>query len=391
MMHKRQTSIAGAAVISLLLLGLVPVFAQSNEPSQTDRATTIIQVAQAARSYAEQLVGIAKQHQVNTTKAEYLISQADPLLSKAQSEVSTNATLAIRDAMGAMQGFRGAAEYIQSALMGPSEHRNDDRKADQLGYLRKEVQRAESRTDQLQTVLTKLCSAQGASTSTCSDATSNLGTAKSDLDQAATLLRSDNANVTSVVSLFKDAQKHMSIVYTDINQLANARRAQEAINYIQNYLQKQLTKLQKVVANMSSSATQEQYQQQLTQAQTLLNSAIQAFQSGSFETGMHDAQQAMQLMQQVAQGIRGVTYAHYIQTEIEPKLAQLQETAQKANLTSSVRQEVQSQLAQAKSLLDGAIQSFLSGNFKTGEQQVQQAIHLMQQVMQEIESSTHHP
>ncbi len=391
MMHKRQTTIAGAAVISLLLLGLVPVFAQSNEPSQTDRATTIIQVAQAARSYAEQLVGIAKQHQVNTTKAEYLISQADPLLSKAQSEVSTNATLAIRDAMGAMQGFRGAAEYIQSALMGPSEHRNDDRKADQLGYLRKEVHRAESRADQLQTVLTKLCSAQGASTSTCSDAISNLGTAKSDLDQAATLLKSDNADVTSVVSLIKDAQKHMSIVYTDINQLANARRAQEAINYIQNYLQKQLTKLQKVVANMSSSATQEQYQQQLTQAQTLLNSAIQAFQSGSFETGMHDAQQAMQLMQQVAQGIRGVTYAHYIQTEIEPKLAQLQETAQKANLTSSVRQEVQSQLAQAKSLLDGAIQSFLSGNFKTGEQQVQQAIHLMQQVMQEIESSTHHP
>ena len=106
---------------------------------------------------------------------------------------------------------------------------------------------------------------------------------------------------------------------------------------------------------------------------------------------MHDAGQAMQLMQQVAQGIRGAVYAQYIQKEIEPRLAQLQEKAQKANLTSSVSQEVQSQLSQAKSLLDGAIQSFLSGNFKTGEQQVQQAVQLMHQVMQEIASSTHHP
>src|SRR5712691_13017623 len=72
MMSKRHSRIAGAAVMSLLLLGLVPVFAQSNEPSQTDKATIIIQVAQAAHSYAEQLVGIAKQHQVNTTKAESL-------------------------------------------------------------------------------------------------------------------------------------------------------------------------------------------------------------------------------------------------------------------------------------------------------------------------------
>jgi hypothetical protein len=415
MMSKRHSTIAGAAVLSLLLLGLVPVFAQSNEPSQTDKATTIIQVAQAAHSYAEQLVSIAKQHQVNTTKAESLISRGDPLLSKAQSEVSTNATLAIKDAMGAMYYYRGAAEYIQSALAGPSDHRTD-RKADQLGYLRKEVQQAEERTNQLQTMLTKVCSAQSSTTSgtstsitttttttttstttasattnACSDGQSNLGTTKSDLEQAATLLKSDNANVTSIVSLFKDAQKHMSVVYADISQIANARRAQEAITYIQNYAEKQLAILQQEVAKMNSSATQQQYQQQLTQAQSLLGSAVQAFQSGSFDTGMHDAQQAMQLMQQVAQGIRGAVYAHYIQTEIEPRLAQLQEKAQKANLSSSVSQEVQTQLSQAKSLLDGAIQSFLSGNFKTGGQQVQQAVQLMQQVMQEIASSTHHP
>ena len=413
-MSKRHSTIAGAAVLSLLLLGLVPVFAQSNTTTQTDKATTIIQIAQAAHSYAEQLVGIAKQHQVNTTKAESLISQGDPLLSKAQSEVSTNATLAIKDAMGAMNYYRGAAEYIQYALAGPSDHRSDDRKADQLGYLRKEVQRAEERINQLQTMLTKVCSAQSsttsgtpttttttttttstttasATTSACSDGQSNLGTAKSDLDQAATLLKSDNANVTSVIALFKDAQKHMSVVYADISQIANARRAHEAITYIQNYAEKQLANLQQEVAKMNSSATQQQYQQQLTQAQSLLNSAVQAFQSGSFDTGMHDAKQAMQLMQQVAQGIRGATYAHYIQTEIEPWLAQLQEKAQKANLTSSVSQEVQSQLSQAKSLLDGAIQSFLSGNFTAGGQQVQQAIQQMQQVMQEIASSTHHP
>jgi len=211
------------------------------------------------------------------------------------------------------------------------------------------------------------------------------------LDQAATLLKSDNVNATSVISLFKDAQKHMSAVYADISQIAKARRAQEAIAYIQNYAEKQLAKLQQEVAKMNSSATQQQYQQQLGQAQSLLDAAVQAFQSGDFDTGMHDARQAMQLMQQVAQGIRGAVYAQYIQKEIEPRLAQLQEKAQKANLTSSVSQEVQSQLSQAKSLLDGAIQSFLSGNFKTGEQQVQQAIQLMHQVMQEIESSTHHP
>src|SRR5437870_11784279 len=99
MMSKRHSRIAGAAVMSLLLLGLVPVFAQSNEPSQTDKATTIIQVAQAAHCYAEQLVEIAKQHQVNTTKAEPLNSLHDPLLSKPQSDVSNNATLAIKDAM----------------------------------------------------------------------------------------------------------------------------------------------------------------------------------------------------------------------------------------------------------------------------------------------------
>src|SRR3989454_6406259 len=196
MQSKRHSTIAGAAVLSLLLLGLVPVFAQSNDPTQTDKATTIIQVAQAAHSYAEQLVGIAKQHQVNTTKAESLISLGDPLLSKAQSEVSTIAPLAIKDAMGAMHYYRGAAEYIQYALAGPSDHRTDDRKADQLAYLRKEVHQAEARVDQLQTMLTKICSAQSsttsgtttttttttttsaATTSACSDGQSNLATAK---------------------------------------------------------------------------------------------------------------------------------------------------------------------------------------------------------------------
>ena len=211
------------------------------------------------------------------------------------------------------------------------------------------------------------------------------------MDQAATLLKSDNVNATSVISLFKDAQKHMSAVYADISQIAKARRAQEAITYIQNYAEKQLAKLQQEVAKMNSSATQQQYQQQLTQAQSLLGTAVQAIQSGNFDTGMHDAKQAMDLMQQVAQGIRGAFYAQYIQTKIEPRLAELQQKAQKANLTSSVSQQVQSQLSQAKSLLDGAIQSFLSGNFKAGGEQVQHAIQLMQQVMQEIASSTHHP
>jgi hypothetical protein len=392
-MSKRLTTIASAAVLSLLLLGLVPVFAQPNQPSPTDRVTTIIQIAQAARTYAEQLVGIAQQHQVNTTKALNLIGQGDALLSKAQSEVSTNATLAVKDAIGAMQDYRGAAEYIQSALLaGTSDHQVNDQKADQIQYLIREVQRAENRTTLLHTVLAKVCSTtQSASTSICSDAMTNLGTAKSDLDQALTVLKSDNANITSVISLFKDAQKHISVVYTDISQLVQARRAQEAINYIQNYVEKQLAMLQKEVANMTASPTQQQYQQDLTQAQSLLGSAVQAFQSGNFDSGMSFTKQAMQLIHEVAYGMRGAIYAHYVETEIEPKLAQLQGMAQKANLTASVSQEVQSQLTQAKSLLDGAIQSFLSGNIQAGGQQVQQAMQLMQQVYQEITSGTNHP
>ena len=46
MQSKRHSTIAGAAVLSLLLLGLVPVFAQSNDPTQTDKATTPDEVDQ---------------------------------------------------------------------------------------------------------------------------------------------------------------------------------------------------------------------------------------------------------------------------------------------------------------------------------------------------------
>src|SRR5207247_8898689 len=172
------------ASTSQLLPRLLPVCAQSTETSQMDKATIIIQVAQAAHSYTEQLLGIAKQHQVNTTKAESLISLGDPLLSKAQSEVSTNATLAIKDAMGAMHYYRGAAEYIQYALAGPSDHRTDDRKADQLAYLRKEVQHAEARADQLQTMLTKICSAQSSTTSGATTTTTTTTTTTSETTSA---------------------------------------------------------------------------------------------------------------------------------------------------------------------------------------------------------------
>ena len=383
MMSKRRTTIASAAVLSLLLLGLMPVFAQTSQSTLTEKAVAIIQVAQAARSYAKQLVGIAQQHQVNTTRAESLITQGDPLLSQAQSEVSTNATLAIKDALGAMSDYRAAVQSVQSALASSFQSST----ADQVEYLKYAIQRAENRTAQLQTVLTKLCSATNAPTSTCSDGKSNLSAATSDLAQASSLLRSNDANITSIVGLVKDAMQHMSAVYADINQLANAYRAQVAVYYIQNLLEKQLSKLRDVVGNLSSSAAQ-QYQPQLDQAQSLLTSAIQAFQSGNFDLGVNDAQQAMQLMQQVAHEVRGSVFAQYIQTVIEPKLTQLQQMAQNANLSPSISQQVQSQLAQAKSLLDAAVQSFSSGNFSAGQQQAEQAVQLMQQALQEIQSGT---
>ncbi len=388
MMSKRRTTIAGAAVLSILLLGLIPVFAQATQPTptETDKASIIIQVATAARGYAEQLVSIAQQHQVNTTKADSLISQGDPLLARAQSEVGTNATLAIKDALGAMSDYKGAAQSVQSALAGSLESSN----AGKVEYLKDAIKRLQDKVDRLQAMLDKLCVSQNAASKACTDATADLASATSDLKQATSLLSSSDPDIQSIVKLLKDAEQQLSKVYADIKQLADDQKADKAVSYIQDNLEKRLSKLQDEVAKLDPSVAQ-QYKAQLDQAQSLLTSAIQDFKSGSFDAGVKDAKQATQIMQQVSEALRGAKAAQYVQTVLQGKLDKLKDMAQKANLSPSVSQQVQAQLAQAQSLLDGAVKSFLSGDLKAGGQQVQQAMQLMQQIYQEITSSTPKP
>src|SRR5271169_5408247 len=117
MKSKPRTLIASAAVLSFLLIGIVPVVAQPNQNSQTSSAGALIQLAQAAQSYAGQLLTIAQKQGANVTAAQSLITQGNGLLARAQSVVSTNATQAGRDALGAMKDFRGAAESLQSGVV----------------------------------------------------------------------------------------------------------------------------------------------------------------------------------------------------------------------------------------------------------------------------------
>jgi len=391
MMSKRRTTTAGVAVLSLLLLGLVPVFAQSTQPNPADKAATIIQVATAARGYVEQLIGIAQQHQVNTTKAESLVAQGDPLLAKAQSEVSTNATLAIKDAMGAIQDYHGAAQALQYALVGPAgSPPGTDPSKDKLEYLKQAIERARDKVALVEAMLDKVCGSQTSASKACSDARADLAVVKSDLDKATDLLASKDPDPAAIAEVLKDAMQHFSAVFTDLKQIADDHRIEKAVDYIQNVLEKQLAKLQDAVAKLDPSVAA-QYKAQLDKAQSLLTQAIQDFKSGNFDAGTNDAKQAVQIMQQIIPALQSARYADYAKEYLQPKLNQLKDMAAKANLPPSVAAQVQSQLAQAQSLLDGAVKSFLSGDLKGGQQQIQQLLQLMQQIYQEITGSAPKP
>jgi hypothetical protein len=80
----------------------------------------------------------------------------------------------------------------------------------------------------------------------------------------------------------------------------------------------------------------------------------------------------------------------YIQNNLEPKIAQLQQYAQKANLSSSVMQQVQSLLTTAQGDLTSSIQAFQSGNFSVGVQDARQAMQLMIQAATLILQNAHH-
>jgi len=319
MKSKPKTLIASAVVLAFLLMGIATVVAQVNPSSsstssssistsstsnsKTNSANTLIQLAQAAQSYAGQVLTVAQKQGVSVTAAQSLINEGAGLQTQAQSAVSTNATLAAKDALGAMKDFRSAAQSLQSEIVVSVKIGN------QVQYLQSEIVRIDNRTGQLQATVNTLCSSKNASAAICSDAKTNLGQASSDTSQASTLLgsitaSSTEAQTTAIASLLTDATSHLKQVATDINQLANALRDDKAIQFIQTVLDPRAAQLQQqaLKANITSSQ-RTQIQGQLGQAQSLLGTAIASFQSGNFSTGLQQTNQATQLLTQAAREI----------------------------------------------------------------------------------------
>ncbi len=298
MKSKPMTIIAGTTVLALLLMGAVPVLAQSNPQPQTSPASALIQLAQTAQTYAQQVLAIAQKQGANVTKGTGLINQGDQLLTTAESVLSTNSTQAARDALGAMNDFRDAVQSLQSAVVVSVVVTN------QVQYLQSDIQRIQNRTNQFQTTVNKLCSPKNASATTCSDANKNLGLATADLTNAASQLSgitstSTEAQIQAISSLLQDAMSHLQLVSNDISALANDARSQQAISYVQNVLDPRVTQIQQQAqkANITSSQ-RTTILGQLGQAQSLLTSAVQSFQSGSFDTGVAQVNQATGLMLQ---------------------------------------------------------------------------------------------
>jgi cellobiose-specific phosphotransferase system component IIA len=298
MKSKPTTIIAGITVLALLLMGAAPVMASSNPPPQTTQASALIQLAQAAQTYAQQVLAIAQKQGVNVANGTSLINQGDQLLTSAQSVLSTNSTQAAKDALGAMKDFRAAVNSLQSEVVVSVEIAN------QVQNLQTDLQRIQNRTNQFQTTVNKLCSNKNASASTCADANKNLGLASTDLTNAASQLKaitstSTEAQIKAISSLLQDAQTNLQQVSTDINSLANDARSQQAITYVQNTLDPRVTQIQQQAqkANITSSQ-RTTILGQLGQAQSLLTSAVQSFQAGNFNTGVGQVNQATGLMLQ---------------------------------------------------------------------------------------------
>jgi hypothetical protein len=295
MTPKNKTAIVPFSAISILLLTISPVLAQQNQ-TQSQEATFAIQMAQAAKSYADNVVSIGQQRGLNVSQAQALVGQGNQLLSQAQSELGTNSTLALRDALGAMRDYHAAVQSVVSQAEAFFQQENE---ADMIARAKQIVGSLQNRTALMQSVLAKECSTPGASNGTCADGRSNLNAASSDLSQVVTILSSPNPDLYRVKGLVTDAVQHLQAAAQDINQLAQQDKAQMAIQYIQNNLEPKIPLLQQYAqkANLTSSVMQ-QVQADLSSAQSDFSSAIQAFQSGSFAAGMQDAQQGVQLLQQ---------------------------------------------------------------------------------------------
>jgi hypothetical protein len=328
MKNRKLNVVASIAVLSLLLLGIAPVFAQPNQSSATtessaatqsstttqtsttsqttsassNQASVLIALAQAAQNYVQQLITIAQGQGVGVSQAQSLLSQGTQSLTLAQSELSTNPTQAAKDALQAMTYFRSAAESVKSAIQASNG-------SQEVAQLQATIQRMDGRATQLQAAITKACAVTGASASVCSDATSNLATATSDLSQATGDVAAlpnppTQAAIQAIQSLLTDAQNHLQQAYTDLGNLATNAREQQAVDMVQNVLLPFVTSLeQKVQSSNLGSAAVQQYEADLSQAQALLNSAITSFQSGNFANGLQQVQQANALVIQVEMGL----------------------------------------------------------------------------------------
>lgn len=387
MRTKTKALVAGAILASLMFSGLVPALAAQSQQASPP-TTTVIQVAQAAQAYAQQILSIAKQNGVNVTKQQNLDTQGAQLLIKAQNETSSNADAAIRDALNAMNDFRDSAQSLQEQILGPILNSNDG----QVAQMQDLIQRALNKTSELEAVVTKACGAQGAPTNICTDAKNNLDQARTDLTQASALLKSNQTDINGVQKLVKDAAQHLNQVSQDLNSLATSGRVEKAIELINSTLRPRLAQERQDVqkANLSTTQTQ-QLLGQLDQAQSLLNTAVQTLPT-DWNKGTQEVQQAVEIMTQVEQQLttylqqqKGMSFIQGLQD----RLAQDEKAVQKANLTSTIAQQVQQQLSQAKSLLDGAIQSIQKGDFNSAMKQAQQAAQLLGQIEQELSQNVH--
>jgi tetratricopeptide (TPR) repeat protein len=253
-------------------------------------------MAQAAHDYAQNLLAIAQQHSVDVTKAQSLIADGDKLLAQAQGEVSSNPAEAAQDALKAMRDYRDAAQYLQSTLL------DSIKDANLAEQLQNYIQRAQEMVKKLQTIVDKVCSSSTAPQDVCTEVQNDLTQATADIQQASGLVSTDP---DGAMKLLKDAAKLLEQVHADLAKLADSAKTQKAIDYVQNELQKRLSEVKDMVQKANLDPTlAATVQGQLDHAQSLLDKAVQDFKAGNFTTGVQDAQQAMQLLQQIVKEIR---------------------------------------------------------------------------------------
>ena len=402
-MQSISKTVAGVVLLSLLIFGIAPVLAQSNQATgssttsttttttttqsstvSSSQATLVIQLAQAAQNYAQQLITIAQNHGLNVTLAQSVFAKGSQLLTSAENELGASPANATRDALRAMVDFRAVAALVQASVVISINY------VQQVAALKSEAERLGYAAAALQAAFIRVCTSDS-SVSACADAQSNLEKAQADLSNATSQLAAlptppTQAAMSSIQTLLQDAETHLQAVYSDLKTLASNNQGQRAISFIQNTLLPQVAQLEKRIQNSNISASdKQQYEAQLSQAQTLLSEATQSLQAGNFSAAIHQVQQAMSIVFQVANKFREQDMAETIISNLQARLNKEQQAAQQANLPSDLAQKVQSQLSQAQTLINGAAQAFQSGDFMSGMHQAQQASNLLDLIQMELQ------